>query len=516
MEQFKKLGLSQEVLQVLDDAGFEKPTEIQEKTIPLALAGNDIIGGSKTGSGKTLAFASPIIENLKVSNHVQALILTPTRELAEQVSASIKEFAKNKKINVLPIYGGVNMDTQIRRLGAADVIVGTPGRILDHLERRTLRLDSVKYLVLDEVDRMFDMGFHRDVEKIINHCPKQRQTMLFSATISSAIDSLAQKYTNNPVEVSVQSYVDHSKLKQIYYDIESNQKLSLLVHLLNNEKSGLSMVFCSTRRTVDFVQKNLCKSGVEASGTHGGVSQNQRNRILEKFHSKKVGVLVCTDVAARGLDIKGVSHVYNYDIPSESEDYTHRIGRTARAGENGKAISFLSNRDYDSFGRIIRNDSIKITNEEVPTFDRVTIKTEYDKGRNFGGNPRRGFGSNKRQGYNDNPRNSPRKHSNGRTSSNYSRGRTNSNSSGRSYSRGGSSGGSYLRGRNNSGSSGRSYSRGSNSGSSYSRGGNSGSRSNSGSSSRSYSRDSRRGKSSSNNFRRSDSKRGFRGRKINR
>ena len=492
MEQFKKLGLSQEILQVLDDAGFKEPTEIQEKTIPLALAGNDIIGGSKTGSGKTLAFASPIIENMKTTNHVQALILTPTRELAEQVSTSIKEFAKNKKINILPIYGGVSMDTQIRKIGTADVIVGTPGRILDHLTRRTLRLDSVKYLVLDEVDRMFDMGFHRDVEKIINHCPQERQTMLFSATISSAIDNLAQKYTNNPVEVSVQSYVDHSQLEQIYYDIESNQKLSLLVHLLNNERSGLSMVFCGTRRTVDFVQKNLCKSGIDASGTHGGVSQNQRNRILAKFHSKKVGVLVCTDVAARGLDIKGVSHVYNYDIPSESEDYTHRIGRTARAGENGKAISFLSNRDYDNFGRIIRNDSIKIANQEIPTFERVTIRAEYDRGRNSRQNPRRGFGSNKRRNPNDNDRNSPRKHFRGGNSS-YSRGSNRLSPSSNSYSRG----------RNNSGSSGRSYSRGSaSSNGSYSRGPD-----RSGPS---------RNRNSSSSFRRSDSKRGFRGRRNNR
>ncbi|MBT4376042.1 DEAD/DEAH box helicase, partial [archaeon] len=249
MEKFTKLGLSKELTDVLKHAGFKQPTEIQEKAIPVAMAGKDIIGGSATGSGKTLAFASPIIENLKSNRNVQALILTPTRELAEQVAMSIRDFGVNKNLNVLAVYGGVNIDTQMRKIQKADVIVGTPGRVIDHLERRTLNLNKVKFLVLDEVDRMFDMGFSRDVEKIINFCPKDRQTMMFSATISPDIDYLARKYTRDAVEIAVKSRVDPTKLKQVYYDVPDNKKFSLLVHLLNKEESNFVLVFCSTRRT---------------------------------------------------------------------------------------------------------------------------------------------------------------------------------------------------------------------------------------------------------------------------
>ena len=236
MEKFKQLGLSQEILNALENAGFKEPSEIQEKTIPLALAGKDIIGGSATGSGKTLVFACPIIENLIPNRNVQALILTPTRELAEQVADSIRKFARNKKLKVLAIYGGTNIESQIRKIPYTDVIVATPGRTLDHLRRRTLNFNQVKFLVLDEVDRMFDMGFYKDVEMILKQCPEKRQTMLFSATISPDIDHLARKYTKDAIKVSVNSYIDHSKLKQIYYDVESHMKFSLLVHLLDKEK----------------------------------------------------------------------------------------------------------------------------------------------------------------------------------------------------------------------------------------------------------------------------------------
>lgn len=384
MKEFEKLGLSQEVLKVLKEEEFEKPTEIQEKSIPILLKGRDLVGGSATGSGKTLAFSVPIIENLKPNKRVQALVLTPTRELAEQVSESIKKFSKNKRLNILAVYGGVSIEPQMRKLAIADVVVGTPGRILDHLQRKTLRLDNVKFLVLDEVDRMFDMGFRKDVEKILRECPRERQTMLFSATISSEIDYLAKKYTKNPVQVSVKSYLDASKLKQIYYDIENNQKFSLLVHLLKKESADLVMVFCSTRRNTDFVSNNLVDVGINAKAIHGGLDQKKRIRILQEFHNKGVGVLVCTDVAARGLDIKGVSHIYNYDLPSSSSDYIHRIGRTARAGKDGIAISFLSGRDYENFGNIEKDKSLKIVREELPKFERINI--------NMGGNKKFGNG----------------------------------------------------------------------------------------------------------------------------
>ena len=383
MEQFAKLGFSSEVLSVLKTAGFEKPTEIQEKTIPLAIAGKDIIGSSATGSGKTLAFASSIIENLKPNNHVQALIMTPTRELAEQVAKSISIFSKNKNLNVLAVFGGVDIQKQIRNLYRTDILVGTPGRILDHLNRRTLRLDNVKFLVLDEVDRMLDMGFHKDVESIIRQCPTKRQTMLFSATISSDLDYLAKKYTKDPIDVLIESIVDHSKLKQIYYDVESNNKFSLLVHLLKEEDSELVMIFCSTRNNADFVSENLNNIGIKARAIHGGLVQNKRLNILREFHEKRFNILVCTDVAARGLDIKSVSHVYNYDIPKISNDYIHRIGRTARAGENGKIINILASRDYENFGNIIKNESIKINQENLPSFKSVRIRIDFSGKRNF-------------------------------------------------------------------------------------------------------------------------------------
>ena len=391
MTKFEKLGLSKDVTEVLIKQGIKDPTEIQEKAIPIALAGKDIIGGSSTGSGKTLAFASPIIENLKQNDFIQALILTPTRELAEQVATSIKDFSKNKKLNVLAVYGGVNIERQTRQIAKTDVLVGTPGRILDHIGRGTLRFNGVKILVLDEVDRMFDMGFARDVETIIAECPKKRQTMMFSATISSDIDYLAKKYSNKPTEVSVKAHVDPSKLKQVYYDVPDNKKFSLLVHLLKQEESNFVLVFCSTRRNVDFVTDNLIRSNVKAKAIHGGMDQKKRLRVLEEFKKKGTGVLICTDVAARGLDIEGVSHVYNYDISMDSKDYIHRIGRTARAGKEGKAITILASRDYEKFGNIMNSDSININPEKLPQFERVMIR--IDSGRDnkkFSRGPRRG------------------------------------------------------------------------------------------------------------------------------
>jgi ATP-dependent RNA helicase DeaD len=378
MEQFRKLGLSNEVLNVLKEAGFKTPSEIQEKTIPLALAGKDIIGGSATGSGKTLAFASAIIENIVPGQHIQSLILTPTRELAEQVAASIRHFSKNKPLTISSVYGGVDIQRQIRELHRTDVVVGTPGRILDHIQRRTINLSHVKILVLDEVDRMFDMGFSRDVEKILEYCPKERQTMMFSATISSDIDYLAKKHTKDPIQVSAESYVDPSKLKQVYYDVPTEKKFSLFVHLLKTTP-GLTMVFCRTRRNVDFVVNNLNRVGINAQAIHGGLTQNNRTRALNEFQRKDTNILVCTDVAARGLDIKGVIYVYNYNMPEVSNDYIHRIGRTARAGKDGKVINLLSSEDYLLFRKVMEDDSMYITPEKLPEFEYIAIQPEFRK-----------------------------------------------------------------------------------------------------------------------------------------
>jgi len=250
------------------------------------------------------------------------------------------------------------------------------------MNRRELRLDNIKFLVLDEVDRMFDMGFSRDVEKILKECPKERQTMMFSATISPDIDHLTKKYTKNPIKISVGSQVDPSKLKQIYYDVHDNKKFSLLVSLLKNENADLVMVFCSTRRNVDFIAKNLIENKIYAKAIHGGLEQKKRIRVLEEFHKKGLGVLVCTDVAARGLDIKGVTHVYNYDVPEDSKDYIHRIGRTARAGKDGKAITILISRDYEKFRNLLQSKEINITQNVLPQFETVRISMESERRNN--------------------------------------------------------------------------------------------------------------------------------------
>lgn len=375
MENFRKLGLSEQILKSLKEHEFETPSEIQEKTIPLVLQGKDVIAGASTGSGKTLAFGSAIIQNCKKDFGIQALVLTPTRELAEQISKALKRFSKHSPLSIIPVYGGVSINPQIEDMESAEVVIGTPGRILDHLERGTIDLSRLKILVLDEADRMLDMGFREDVEKIIFQCPTKRQTLLFSATISQDITRLANKYMKDPEEISAEQYVDASKLVQFYYDIEDNLKYSLLVNLIQNEDAKLIMVFCNTRRNVDFVANNLAANGIDALPIHGGFSQEKRNKIMEKFHGKKVQVLICTDIAARGLDIKGVSHVYNYDIPPDSKEYIHRIGRTARAGTEGKVINIVASRDYENFRCVLKNDELKITRLEPPeNLERIRIK----------------------------------------------------------------------------------------------------------------------------------------------
>ncbi len=392
MERFRKLGIIEPIIKVISEERFDGATEIQEKAIPLVLEGKDVIAGSATGSGKTLVFAAGIIQNCEKGKGIQALILTPTRELTIQITKELMKFSKYKHLQVIPVYGGVSINPQIDGLRAADIVVGTPGRMTDHIQRTTIRLDRVKILVLDEADRMLDMGFQEDVEKIIRQCPAQRQTLLFSATITNDVAHLSRKYMRDAVKISARPDVDPSKLKQGFYDVPDNMKFSLLVHLLKHEHTGLVMVFCNSRRTADFVSKNLNSAGIDAQAIHGGFTQGKRERTMERFHSAKAYVLVCTDVAARGLDIKGVSHIYNYDVPRDSKDYIHRIGRTARAGEEGKAITLLSQRDYENFSRVERDNKVKVEREELPQIERIQISwREQSQSRgNFRG-PRRDF-----------------------------------------------------------------------------------------------------------------------------
>jgi ATP-dependent RNA helicase DeaD len=386
MEKFEKLGLCEHVLKVISNKKFTKPSEIQEKTIPLILEGKDVVAGSATGSGKTLAFGAGMIKNVEKGKGVQGLVLTPTRELAEQVAEALREFSYYKNLEVVPVYGGVSIGHQQKKLVYADIVVATPGRLLDHLRQKAIDLRGVNCLVLDEADRMWDMGFKYDVGKIVSACPKNRQTLLFSATISGDLADFSDKYMKVPTEIAVENYVDTSKLKQIYYDVRDSEKFSLLVYLLKKDAEGLSMVFCNTRRNSDFVEKNLRGNGVNARVIHGGMDQKKRIRVLKEFSEGRVDVIVCTDVAARGLDISGVSHVYNYDLPKDAKDYVHRIGRTARAGESGLAVNIVASRDYDNFSNVLRrNDGLKVDRSETPRFSRVRIEMLEDRRSKFGG-----------------------------------------------------------------------------------------------------------------------------------
>lgn len=384
MESFKNLGLKKEIVEAIKRKGFEKPTTIQEKTIPLTIKGRDLIAGSKTGSGKTFAFSAGILQNMEKQHNPYALILVPTRELAEQVGKEIQSFTHNLKINVTMVYGGVSMNPQVQKLRNTDIIVATPGRLLDHQRSGTVDLKGIKVLVLDEADRMLDMGFIADIEQILKQTPKQRQTLLYTATLRPELLRIASKYMNEPEEIQVEQHVSKEKLKQIYYDVRNNAKISLLVHLLKNEKSTLSMIFCNTRHQVDTVTQVLRDNGIKALAIHGGLTQNKRTNVMKQFDDGTVEFLVCTDVSARGIHIDDVSHVYNYDIPRDPKEYTHRIGRTARAGQEGLVINILSPNDHGNFGRVQHeNREFEIKKLELPQFERLKVNMR-PKTRNFG------------------------------------------------------------------------------------------------------------------------------------
>ncbi|MGM5483065.1 MAG: DEAD/DEAH box helicase [Nanobdellota archaeon] len=374
---FEELKLNSSMIDKISKLGFTEPTQIQEKTIPSILSKRDVIAESATGSGKTLAFGAGIIQNMKSDKGIKGLILTPTRELAEQVKDSLLCYSSD--IKVTAIYGGVSLEPQYKNLKSADIVVGTPGRILDHLERRTINLSKVSHLVLDEADRMLDMGFLEDVSKIMGQCPEKKQTMFFSATIPPEIKDLSKRFMSNPEWIKVDNYVDPRKLSQVYYDVPGSLKFSLLSHLISKEGDGLVMVFCNSRNNTDFVADSLNQVGIRALGIHGGLSQQKRTKILKEFHSNKKLVLVCTDVAARGLDIPNVSHVYNYDIPNESKQYVHRIGRTARAGKSGQAINLLAQRDHENFSKVLNDNDVEVLKLERPYVERIELDTNNSR-----------------------------------------------------------------------------------------------------------------------------------------
>ncbi len=371
---FEELNINKKLIDKTREQGFEELTLIQEKCLPEIIDGKDVVGQAETGSGKTLAFCLPILDRIIPGEGLQTVVLTPTRELCVQVTDVFKDFGKILGIKTTSVYGGVGIELQIKKIRTSEIVVGTPGRMLDHLRRETIDFRNVRFLVLDETDKMLDMGFIDDVEKIIHHVPKKRQTLMFSATIMRSIHRLMNRHLRNPVVIKTKSQVDKSKLHQTYYDIyKQNEKFSLLVHLLKNDTSGLAIVFCATRRESDIVARNLRHHGINASAIHGGMSQNKRSQSLDSLKNQRTDVLAATDVAARGLDIKNVSHIYNYDVPKTSIEYIHRIGRTARAGENGAAITLLTAPDHDNFRRVQSNDELNIERAEMPDFEKVAF-----------------------------------------------------------------------------------------------------------------------------------------------
>jgi len=350
-DSFAQWPLKREVLDALAGMGFAAPTEIQREAIPLALQGEDVVGQAKTGTGKTASFGIPIIQHLHLQDkHVQSLVLCPTRELAEQVSDQLAKIGAGLRVHVTPIYGGKRFDAQIRDLRrGTHIVVGTPGRIMDLMRRGVLDVSKIRFLVLDEADRMLDMGFIDDIRWILQRCPPKeaRQTLFFSATMPEPIKELVHNFMRHPnfVRGLVTPHLTVESVQQEYYSVGRRNKLWALTRILEHEKWGLMLVFCATKRMADRLAEDLRGLNYNAAAIHGDLTQSKRSRVLERFKSSDVNILVATDVAARGLDIDGVTHVVNYDLPEDAEAYVHRIGRTARMGREGKAISFVSKHD---------------------------------------------------------------------------------------------------------------------------------------------------------------------------
>ncbi|VBB06009.1 dead/deah box helicase [Lucifera butyrica] len=364
---FGTIPLSKKTLASITEMGFEEPSPIQSQTIPLVIEGNDVIGQAQTGTGKTAAFGIPIMERITDQRQIQALILTPTRELAIQVSEEIAKIGKFRRVKTLPIYGGQSIDRQIRALRfGVQVVIGTPGRLLDHIRRNTIKLNAVKMLILDEADEMLDMGFIEDIETIFQNIPTDRQTLLFSATMPQAIINLAEKYMKNPVTITInKEQLTVPLIDQFYY--ETRDKINGLCRVLDVETAERTIIFCRTKKGVDDLVATLQGRGYMADGLHGDLSQAQRDRVMKKFRDGKLEILIATDVAARGLDIEHITHVINYDIPQDPESYVHRIGRTGRAGKKGVAITFIGPREYRQLKIIEKVAKTRIVRRQLPS-----------------------------------------------------------------------------------------------------------------------------------------------------
>lgn len=373
---FEELKIDPLILKALSNMGFEETTPVQKETIPLALMGRDLIGRAQTGTGKTAAYGIPLVECCDPnSEHIQGVVITPTRELAIQVAEELNRIGQYKRIRSLPVYGGQDIDRQIKALkNRPPIIVGTPGRLMDHMRRKTIRLQQTKMVVLDEADEMLNMGFREDIEVILQQIPEERQSLLFSATIPVHIKTLAEQFMKNPEMVHIKPQeVTLSHIEQHYIETPETQKLDVLCRLLDIQNPGLAIVFGRTKRRVDEIAEALNKRGYSAEGIHGDLTQSRRETIMRRFKAGMTDLLIATDVAARGLDITGVTHIYNFDIPQDPESYVHRIGRTGRAGETGVAITLVTPREIGHLKYIEQFIRQRIKRQPVPTINEALV-----------------------------------------------------------------------------------------------------------------------------------------------
>ena len=384
---FNELNLSREVLQAIEEMGFVNPSEVQEGTIPEILDGHDLLAQAQTGTGKTASFGIPMIEKIQDNNYetLQGLVLVPTRELARQVSEELQKLSKYKTfIRVLAIYGGADMGKQLRELKrGASIVVGTPGRVMDHMKRKTLDLSHLKFLVLDEADEMFDMGFRDDMKTIIEKTNDDRQTLFFSATFDNEIKEFSKLYQNNPKKVIIEKKeLTAEKIKQYYLELNRNMKTEILNRLILIHKPKKSIIFCNTKRMVENLEEEIAQKGYKVDSLHGDMRQSSRDNVIKKFRNGTIDVLIATDVAARGLDVSDIDIVFNYDLPQQAEYYVHRIGRTARAGKKGLSFTFVTSRDYPKFREIEKYANIKMERIGLPTkgdLERESMENLFDR-----------------------------------------------------------------------------------------------------------------------------------------
>jgi ATP-dependent RNA helicase DeaD len=371
---FNELGFSKKILDAIDAMGFEEPSQIQAEAIPEVLKGNDIIGQAQTGTGKTMAFGAPMLNNINAGKKVSALVLAPTRELAIQVNEELMRIGKFSRLSILPIYGGQPIDRQIKALKrGVDIVVGTPGRVIDHINRKTLDLSEIQFLVLDEADEMLNMGFIEDIEEIIKNSNEERQTLLFSATMPDQIKRLAKRYMKKDAKhiAIAKNTVTVEKIKQYYYEIKHKDRFETLCRILDVDEPSSAIIFCKTKRGVDELVEWMQGRGYNVEGMHGDMNQSQRMNTLRKFKEGNLDFLVATDVAARGIDVEDITHVINYDLPQDTESYVHRIGRTGRANKEGVAYSLVTPREYMMLKQIEKYTKSKIKRKEIPTVDEI-------------------------------------------------------------------------------------------------------------------------------------------------